>query len=263
MDNSDFISPLLDRYSEITKEVEGIDQKLNVGQKLYDTTLNHAIEAAGTGPVELQTQLDKLIANKDGVELVAIVETLRRIYNNNKTVVDTWYTANKPKEEPKPNDKEQEAFRNERKKFVDMGQAIFNLIAQVAPETAADLTKLSHLRGGFGGKGVARGKRIKGVHDYTVEGHKVDGHRLGDVKSKLEDLGVKVSVADIKAELIKQNEGFDYENPPSAWNWTVGGKFIKANTVSTNDDSDDSDEGDDDEDVTTEEIATPEGADTL
>lgn len=266
MDNTDFVAPLLDRYSEITKEVEQIDSKLNVGQKLYDTTLNHAIEAAGSSPIELQEQLDKYLADKGDVEKVALIEILRRTYLSNKSVVETWYTANKPKEEPKPNEQEQEAYRTERKKFVDMGQAVYNLIAQVAPDKAESLTKMSHLRGGFGGKGVPRGKRIKGVVDYTVEGHKVDGHRLGDVRSKLGDLGVNVSVADIRNALIKQVEGFDYEAPPASWSWSVGGKFIKANTVSAADDSDDSDEGDeDDADVTTEEteITAPEGADTL
>lgn len=263
MDNTDFVSPLLDRYTEITREVEQIDSKLNVGQKLFDTTLNLAIEAAGPEPLELQAQMDKRIEVADALEKVAIIEVLRRIAKNNEALVKTWYEANKPKEEPKPNEQEQEAFRAERKKVVDMGQAVYNLIAQIAPDKAETLNKLSHLRGGFGGKGVLRGKRIKGVIDYTVEGHKVDGHKMGDVKAKLEDLGVKVSAKDIKDELDKQVEGFDYENPPTNFSWSVGGKFIKASKVSAADEGDDTDEGDDDEDVTTEEISAPEGADTL
>lgn len=231
------LAPILTQAQETAKQIDSIDEQLNVEGSTKTRVLNAAADNVVDTFGSLADQVRSAIDEVHGVDRIGVIALIRRELSNFDEEVKKYVEDNKT-EGPTVSVEEQVRLREERKNLVGAITAIRDLLSRMAPDLVSEVPEYKNLRGAVGGTGT-RGPRLKGTWTFAVGGVEIAGRTLGDVKAAV---GAS-SVADVRTAIQAAHPTFDFDDPPSSFSFEVNGKMVQARTAES-DPGDELDEAD-------------------
>src|SRR4029077_3609508 len=211
-----FIQTLVERWMELNKDVEGIDEKMDVESYGKTKLLNSVFGDVGglDSDKNILANSVRNFMNSENVDteekFVGFYETLRRIIKEWDDRVDKFVKENTKTipDSEKPSDTEIEDMRKDRKTAVDAMNGIRGLLEGTAPDwfktEGNDLlpTKINK-RGAVGGRDKL-GKRLGGKFQFRVNGTILSENKLSAIVTQLK--GKVGSVKEVREAIEAQIE---------------------------------------------------------
>jgi hypothetical protein len=257
-----FTLTLVQKWFEAKDQVDNLDEKMAVESFGRTKLLNTKFDEANPGRENKKANNDIAVTIRQHFDSLSddqfagLYETVRRVLKEYDKKLDNYVDKSLPKvdESDKPKPEELAKFREDRKTHVDNMNGIRTLLEGTAPdwfkaEGERILPKLENLRGAVGGR-EKTGKRLGGTFRFTVDPGGDTETILSDTKlgaipayAPFKKAGVK-NIADVKKAIMDTNEGFDWDNPPTRFEFVLAGRKILANKVTDESSEDDESEND-------------------
>lgn len=245
-----FVSSLVAKWNANKQLIETLDESIKSESLGKTKLLNAAVKAAEEANESqgVVSAVNEILARLDSnPELfVGVLTAIRRSLKPHDAFLNEYVEKNvvEVPEDQKLDLEAETKARNDRKVAVDSNNAIRGLLETQSPEWFAVqgdtlLPKMDNLRGAPGKRGET-GKRIVGTYQWAVDDTLIQQHQMGALATHL-----GTQVKDIRAAIVAQIEGFDFEKPPLKFGFTFNGKSVTGHRV-------DDDTPDTDDDITVE-----------